>query len=95
MKIILSITSGTSYLEETPALGKELAESHFFEMLRHHHGIANIDVAMAKQCLQKDKGLATSGKRATMYLRLEAICQYILQIQHDILRASSAILIDN
>ena len=69
---------------------KDSTGSNFFEMLRHHHSTASIDVAMVKQHLQKDKGLGTSGKRGTTALRLEAICQFSMQLQHNILMASSA-----
>ena len=42
---------------DSPETGKALTESNFFEMFKHHHGIANIEVTMAKQGLHKDIGL--------------------------------------
>ena len=59
-------------------------------MLRHHHGIGNIDFAMANKKLDIDNGLGTLGRRGTCFLRLEEIAQYSMQLQHDMITASGA-----
>ena len=43
---------------------------------------------MAKQRLNIDNGLETSSRRGANFLRLEAITQYSIQLQYDILTAS-------
>ena len=48
---------------DRPEVGKALAESHCIEMLRHHHGITNIDAPLEKQRLHKEKGLVTLRRR--------------------------------
>ena len=56
---------------DRPEVGKALAESHCIEMLRHHHGIANIDAPLEKQRLHKKKGLVTLRRRGTNSLRIK------------------------